>query len=117
MNAYIASFMLLVFNAVGLAMPAIGAVTEERVATNVKPVETHNSVTLTGDGLEIDQADQCSSMQSIRVTGFDHVACHIYISSSVPQIVNVENGGAAAILVLSPERLKSSDNQHIEGAP
>ncbi len=117
MNAYIASFMLLVFKAVGLAVPAIGAVAEERMATNVKPAETHNSVALNGDGLEIGQADQCPSMSSKQVTSFDHVACHNYISSSVRQIVNVENGGAAAILVLLPERLKPTDNRHIEGAP
>ena len=58
MNAYIASFMLLVFNAVGFAVPAIGAVAEERVATDAKPGETQSPVALIGTGLEIGQAGQ-----------------------------------------------------------
>lgn len=117
MNAYIASFMLLVFNAVGLAVPAIGAVAEERIATDAKPVETQKSAILFNHGFEIGPADHCSSLPSKRVTGFDHVACSNIAFSSLPLTGNIENGSAQAVLVFLPERLKPVDNRHIEGAP
>lgn len=117
MNAYIASFMLLVFNAVGLAVPAIGAVAEERVATDTKPVETQKTAVLTSHGFEIGQADHCSALPSNRVAGFDFAACDYIALSSLPLTASIENGGAKAILVFLPERLKLADNRHIEGAP
>jgi len=117
MNAYIASFMLLVFNAVGLAVPAIGAVAEERVATDTKPAETQNSANLTKHGLEVGQADQCLSVPSKRATGFDYGACNNIGLSSLPLFANIENGGTTAILAFLPERSKLADNKHIEGAP
>lgn len=117
MNAYIASFMLLVFNAVGLAMPVTEAVAKEQVATNAKLPDAQNSTALQADIPVNDQGEACVSIQSGRLNDIYNPSCS---SDGLPLLSDAANSGSevgAAIAAVPSVKLELADNVHIEGAP
>lgn len=117
MNAYIASFMLLVFNAVGLAIPATEAVAEERIASSARSSQAQANADRTNETLIIGQAEQCSKAKS---TGLDHIDQQIssLFSAIAPlPIAGDENRDTAANSAYLLVRSILADKLHVEGRP
>ncbi|MEP2989054.1 MAG: hypothetical protein ABJN65_01670 [Parasphingorhabdus sp.] len=117
MNAYIASFMLLVFNAVGFATPATDAVAAERIAPNAKSNLAERNIAQTSDASVLEQADQCSSPQSSGFNHLDHKVCILSRDVTLLPIATGEHGDTKVISLHSPVHKKLADKRHVEGAP
>ncbi|MEH6700196.1 hypothetical protein [Parasphingorhabdus sp.] len=108
MNAYIASFMLLLFNAVGLAVPA-------SVAAEARMIpELGSAANLS----ESSAADQCSVVESTRVLSSSHLSCELLeIWASAPLSVD-EIASRKEIWAVVAMRSEPGDKlEHEEGAP
>ena len=108
MNAYIASFMLLLFNAVGLAVPASVAA-ESRMMSEL------------GSAAELSQADIASQnavVGSAR-TGMSDRQSDIVIGSGIAVPLSVtKTGDAKPVPVVIALRSETGDKlEHEEGAP
>lgn len=117
MNAYIASFMLLVFNAVGLAMPVTEAVAEEQVATNAKLPDTQSSNLTQNDVIANSEGDRCKSIQTNRLENTYHAMCSADRLPLISLTTRIGSDAGIAVAVGSSGKLKLKDNLHIEGAP
>lgn len=113
MNAYIASFMLLVFNAVGLAVPATEAVAEGHFTPNVKADQTQSKTASTVEVLDVEQAGQCA----IDIDSFDEQACLPTLSNAQLAFASVNINSVKPIWTHLPVQAKMADNQYVEGAP
>lgn len=108
MNAYIASFMLLLFNAVGLAVPA-SAATEERMIP-----ELGSAANLS----EASVADQCSVVEQARLGSSDHQFCAMAEAwLSVPPAIVKSDGKKQAWAVVAMRAEAGDKLEHEEGAP
>ncbi len=106
MNAYIASFMLLLFNAVGLAVPA-SAAAEERMIPELGSAANLSEVT-----------DRCSVIEPARLGSSDHPSCDIvtgWISQPLAADTSANRNPVWAVVAL---RSEAGDKlEHEEGAP
>ncbi len=108
MNAYIASFMLLLFNAVGLAVPA-SAAAEERMMP-----ELESGANLS----EASVADQCSVVEQAGVRASDQQPCGIVeMRVSGPLAVDKSASKDQAWAVLAMRSEVGDKLEHEEGAP
>lgn len=117
MNAYIASFMLLVFNAVGLAMPATEAVAEERIAANPKIGETPDSVEPTTRATAVGEVEKCAIAYGAASHNKDNHICLLIDSNAQRIAANTNIIGVEPIWAHLPIYTKMADNRHVEGAP
>ena len=108
MNAYIASFMLLLFNAVGLAVPASVAA-ESRMMSEL------------GSAAELSQADIASQNEVVGSarTGMSDRQSDIVIGSGIAVPLSVtKTGDAKPVPVVIALRSETGDKlEHEEGAP
>jgi hypothetical protein len=108
MNAYIASFMLLLFNAVGLAVPA-SAAAEERMIP-----ELGSAANL----LEAAVADQASVIEAARLGSSDHQSCAIAEACISTPLAMAGIASKNPIWAVVAMRTESGDKlEHEEGAP
>lgn len=107
MNAYIASFMLLLFNAVGLTAPAAMAA-EEQMAREVGSPE------LAQAGIVI----QCASIESVICRDGYHHAFQSEALSVTAALSEMEKGAALPVRSNAALRSEIGDKlEHQEGAP
>ena len=108
MNAYIASFMLLLFNAVGLAVPTAAAA-EERMATGL------------ATSAEVADADSLASCKTVKLSGTEfsgHRTCGMAFCGGLTLLAVVENRNAAPYGALAAVHAETGDKlEHVEGAP
>jgi hypothetical protein len=108
MNAYIASFMLLLFNAVGLAVPA-SAAAEERMIP-----ELGSAASLS----EVSVADPCSVVESARVGSSDHPSCAMAEGWISMPLAIAKTGSEKQVWAVVAMRSEIGDKlEHEEGAP
>ena len=108
MNAYIASFMLLLFNAVGLAVPA-SAAAEERMMP-----ELGSAANLS----EASPADQCSVIEPVRAGSSDHQPCGIAEALVSGPLVADKTASNDQNWAVATMRFEVGDKlEHEEGAP
>jgi hypothetical protein len=108
MNAYIASFMLLLFNAVGLAVPA-SAAAEERMIP-----ELGSAANLSGAAV----ADQASVIEAARLGSSDHQSCAIAEGCFSEPLTEAKTSSRQQIWAVVAMRSESGDKlEHEEGAP
>ena len=108
MNAYIASFMLLLFNAVGLAVPASAAAAERMVP------ELGSAANLS----EAAVADPSSVIEAARLGSSDHQSSSMVEGCISAPLVMVKTGCNAPIWAVVVMRTEAGDKlEHEEGAP
>jgi len=108
MNAYIASFMLLLFNAVGLAVPA-SAAAEERMIP-----ELGSAANLSGAAV----ADQATVIEAARSGSSDHQSCAIAEDCFSAPLTVAKTSSRQQIWAVVAMRSESGDKlEHEEGAP
>lgn len=108
MNAYIASFMLLLFNAVGLAVPA-SAAAEERMIPELGSAANLSEASI---------ADHCSVVERAGVRSSDHQPCGItelLVSRPLVADKTVSKDQAWAVVAMRSE--VGDKLEHEEGAP
>jgi len=113
MNAYIASFMLLVFNAVGFVIPAAAAIAEEQVVPDAKSNLVQENVALKSDDLKSGYIDQCSSSNTV---GSDYLGCSAWNAVALIGMSD-NNVTVRAVSTRAPAPTEMADKLHIEGAP
>jgi hypothetical protein len=107
MNAYFASFMLLLFNAVGLAVPASAAAAERMV-----PELGSAAANLSEAGI----ANPSSVIE--RLGSSDHQSCAIVESCRSAPRAMVKTGTKAPVWAIVAIRTEAGDKlEHEEGAP
>ncbi|MEJ6593594.1 hypothetical protein [Parasphingorhabdus sp.] len=108
MNAYIASFMLLLFNAVGLAVPA-SAAAEERMIPEMGSAANLSEVTV---------ADPSSVVEAARLESSDHQFCAMVEGCfSEPHAVE-KIASRTHVWAVVAMRVQAGDKlEHEEGAP
>ncbi|QJB68131.1 hypothetical protein [Parasphingorhabdus halotolerans] len=108
MNAYIASFMLLLFNAVGFAVPTAAAA-QERMATGVST------------SAEVADADSLERCKTTKLSGIEfsgHRFCGMAFGDRLTLLAAVENRNAAPYWALAAVHAETGDKlEHVEGAP
>ncbi len=108
MNAYIASFMLLLFNAVGLAVPA-SAAAEERMIGELGSA---------ADLSEAAVADQCAVVEQAGLRLSDHQPCEIAgMLVSEPLVVGKTTSNDRGWAVVAMRSEAGDKLEHEEGAP
>ena len=108
MNAYIASFMLLLFNAVGLAVPASAAAAERVIP------ELGSAANLS----EAAVADQAAVIEAARLGSSDHQSCAIVEGCFSAPLFVARTGSGQQIWAIVAMRSESGDKlEHEEGAP
>ena len=108
MNAYIASFMLLLFNAVGLAVPASAAAAERVIP------ELGSAANLS----EAAVADQAAVIEAARLGSSDHQSCAIAKGCFSGPLTVARTGSGQQIWAIVAMRSESGDKlEHEEGAP
>jgi hypothetical protein len=108
MNAYIASFMLLLFNAVGLAVPA-SAAAEERMIPELGSAANLSEAAV---------ADQASVIEAARLGSSDHQSCAIAEGCFSAPLASAEASSRQQIWAVVAMRSESGDKlEHEEGAP
>ncbi|WP_339690055.1 hypothetical protein [uncultured Parasphingorhabdus sp.] len=108
MNAYFASFMLLLFNAVGLAVPASAAAAERMVPE-------------LGSAANLSEAAIVDSSSVIEVAGFvspDHQSCAVAAACVTAPLTIVKAGSKTPVWTVATMRAEDGDKlEHEEGAP
>jgi hypothetical protein len=108
MNAYIASFMLLLFNAVGLAVPA-SAAAEERMIPELGSASNLSAAAV---------ADQASVIEPARLGSSDHQFCAMAEGCISAPLAVTKIASTAPIWAVVAMRSESGDKlEHEEGAP
>tara|TARA_R110000824_G_scaffold39175_4_gene118719 strand:+ start:1046 stop:1408 length:363 start_codon:yes stop_codon:yes gene_type:complete len=108
MNAYFASFMLLLFNAVGLAVPA-SAATAERMVPELGSVANLSEAAV---------ADSCSIVESALVATSDHRSCAVALGLISTPIAVTKAGDRQPAWAVVVMRSEIGDKlEHEEGAP
>lgn len=108
MNAYFASFMLLLFNAVGLAVPASAAAAERMVP------ELGSAANLS----EAAVADPSSVVETARLGSSDHQFCAMVQDYLVTARAMVKTGSKTPVWAVVAMRTEAGDKlEHEEGAP
>tara|TARA_R110002033_G_scaffold8636_8_gene29484 strand:- start:3009 stop:3335 length:327 start_codon:yes stop_codon:yes gene_type:complete len=108
MNAYIASFMLLLFNAVGLAMPASAAAAERMVP------ELGSTANPTDSSI----ADQHAVIEPVRAGASDYRSCAMLeCLISAPLSLNHADRKQQAWAVVAMRSEAGDKLEHEEGAP
>ncbi|MEH6828288.1 hypothetical protein [Parasphingorhabdus sp.] len=108
MNAYIASFMLLLFNAVGLAVPA-SAAAEERMIPELGSAANLSEAAV---------ADQASVIEAARLGSSDHQSCAIAEGCFSGPLAVAKTSSRQQIWAVVAMRSESGDKlEHEEGAP
>ncbi len=108
MNAYIASFMLLLFNAVGLAMPASAAAAERMVP------ELGSTANLSESAI----ADQHTVIEPARAGASDYRSCAMLeCLISAPLALNKADSGQQDWAVVAMRAEAGDKLEHVEGAP
>ncbi|MGB5723992.1 MAG: hypothetical protein WBM39_06225 [Parasphingorhabdus sp.] len=108
MNAYIASFMLLLFNAVGLAVPA-SAAAEERMMPELGSAANLSEAAV---------ADLCSAVEQAGLRSTDHQPCGIAeVSVSRSPVLDKTASNDQAWAVLATRSEAGNKLEHEEGAP
>jgi len=108
MNAYIASFMLLLFNAVGLAVPASAAAAERMVP------ELGSAANLSEAAI----VDPSSAIEVAGLVSSDHQSCAVATACiSAPRAI-VKTGSKTPVWAVATMRAEDGDKlEHEEGAP
>ncbi|WP_417594765.1 hypothetical protein [Parasphingorhabdus sp.] len=108
MNAYFASFMLLLFNAVGLAMPASAAAAERMVP------ELGSTANLSESSI----ADQHSVIETAKTGASDYRFCALAeCLIPVPLALNKADSKQQAWAVVAMRSEAGDKLEHEEGAP
>ncbi|PHR16875.1 MAG: hypothetical protein COA41_13965 [Sphingopyxis sp.] len=108
MNAYIASFMLLLFNAVGLAVPA-SAATEERMMP-----EMGNAANLA----EAAAAHHCADAETASIPSPYRQFCVIATVQTVEASAIIQSGKSQPVSPVFAMLAEAGDKlEHEEGAP
>lgn len=108
MNAYIASFMLLLFNAVGLAVPA-SAAAEERMMPNLGSAASVADAALAG---------QCSATEAASLGSSTAHNCVTAEARAVqPPVAATSNSRKQVWAVLAMPAEAGDKLEHEEGAP
>ena len=108
MNAYFASLMLLLFNAVGLAVPASAAAAERMVPE-------------LGSAVNLSEAAVIDPSSVIEVASFissDHQSCAVAAACVKAPRAMVKTGSKAPVWAVATMRAEDGDKlEHEEGAP
>ncbi|WP_339827926.1 hypothetical protein [uncultured Parasphingorhabdus sp.] len=108
MNAYFASFMLLLFNAVGLAVPASAAAAERMVPELGSPVNLSEAAVV----------DPSSVIEAARFISSDHQFCAMAAACVTAPRTIVKAGSKTPVWVVATMRAEDGDKlEHEEGAP
>tara|TARA_R110000824_G_scaffold77442_5_gene195868 strand:- start:2017 stop:2343 length:327 start_codon:yes stop_codon:yes gene_type:complete len=108
MNAYFASFMLLLFNAVGLAVPASAAAAERMVP------ELGSAANLSESAL----ADPSSVIEIAMLGSSDHHSCAMVEGCISAPLTVANSRNNAPVWAIVAMRFESGDKlEHEEGAP
>ncbi|MEH6663074.1 MAG: hypothetical protein V7679_15620 [Parasphingorhabdus sp.] len=108
MNAYFASFMLLLFNAVGLAVPASAAAAERMVP------ELGSAANLS----EAAVADPSAVIEAARLASSDRHLCAMVESCLSAPRAMVKTGNRTPVWAVVAIRTEAGDKlEHEEGAP
>lgn len=116
MNAYIASFMLLVFNAVGLVVPATEAVAEERILPDANANFEQNGDNFVGDISTISQRSLCVSSTNSRFDVDGGNNCQA-VSSFYGVSTTTADKNYSKLFVAHHASQHMSDKLYVEGAP
>ncbi len=107
MNAYIASFMLLLFNAVGLAVPA-SAATEERMIPELGSAANLSETAV---------ADQCAATATARAHSSTFQSCMLAIAGTSRPLVFKTDSSEPIWAVVAMRSDTGDKLEHEEGAP
>jgi len=107
MNAYIASFMLLLFNAVGLAVPA-SAATEERMVPGLGSAANLSEAAV---------ADQCAATATASVHSSTFQPCMPALVVTSRALVFKTDGSKPIWAVVAMRSDTGDKLEHEEGAP
>jgi hypothetical protein len=108
MNAYIASFMLLLFNAVGLAVPA-SAAAEERMIPDLQSASNLSETPVSG---------QCAAVDPSHLGTFDHQLCAVLGQGPSLALPAGQSNGQKQVWTIATIRFEAGDKlEHEEGAP